>query len=44
MCPNTIARHLYEKNGFIIEGVKKNAMLVNKEYVDEYYMAKLYSN
>lgn len=42
MCPNTIARHLYEKNGFVIEGLKKNAMLVNREYVDEYYMAKLF--
>lgn len=42
MCPNTIARNLYEKNGFVIEGVKKHAMIVNKEYADEYYMAKLY--
>ncbi|MDW0115979.1 GNAT family N-acetyltransferase [Sporosarcina thermotolerans] len=32
---------LYEKAGFQIEGVKKNSLLVNGEYIDEYYMAKL---
>jgi RimJ/RimL family protein N-acetyltransferase len=42
MCPNNIAKHLYEKNGFVIEGIKKNSMLVDGEYVDEYYMAKIY--
>lgn len=42
MCPNTIAKHLYEKNGFEIEGVKKKSMLVDGDYVDEFYMAKLY--
>jgi RimJ/RimL family protein N-acetyltransferase len=41
MCPNTAARHLYEKNGFVIEGIKKNSMLVDGCYTDEYYMAKL---
>lgn len=41
MCPNKTAKHLYEKNGFTIEGIKKNSMLVDGEYVDEYYMAKL---
>jgi RimJ/RimL family protein N-acetyltransferase len=41
MCPNEMAKHLYEKNGFVIEGIKKNSMFVNGEYVDEFYMAKL---
>lgn len=42
MCPNVIAKHLYEKNGFEIEGIKKKSMLVDGVYVDEFYMAKLY--
>lgn len=42
MCPNIIAKHLYEKNGFDIEGIKKNSMFVDGKYVDEFYMAKLY--
>lgn len=42
MCPNVVAKHLYEKNGFEIEGFKKKSMLVDGEYVDEFYMAKLY--
>ncbi len=41
MCPNTVAKNLYEKNGFVVEGVKKNSMIVDGEYVDEFYMAKL---
>lgn len=41
MCPNERARHLYEKNGFVIEGTKKKSMIVDGEYVDEFYMAKL---
>lgn len=41
MCHNTRAIHLYDKNGFKIEGTKKNSMIVDGEYVDEYYMAKL---
>jgi len=41
MCPNTVAKHLYEKNGFVIEGIRKNAMYVDGEYIDEFYMAKL---
>ena len=32
---------LYEKYGFEVEGVKRCAMLVNGEYVDEYYMARI---
>jgi RimJ/RimL family protein N-acetyltransferase len=38
---NTSARHLYENVGFVVEGIKKRSMLVDGEYVDEYYMAKL---
>lgn len=41
LCPNTIALHLYEKNGFVIEGVKKNSMVLQGEFVDEYYMGKI---
>lgn len=41
MRPNTVAKHLYEKNGFVVEGIKKDSMLVDGEYVDEFYMAKL---
>lgn len=42
MCPNIVAKHLYEKNGFEIEGIKKRSIMVDGEYVDEFYMAKLY--
>lgn len=41
MCPNKAARRLYEKNGFVVEGLKKNSLLVDGEYVDEYYMSKV---
>lgn len=41
MCHNEAALHLYEKNGFQREGIKKNSMVVNGQFVDEYYMAKL---
>lgn len=42
-CPNLAARHLYEKNGFEVEGIRKQSMLVDGSYVDEYYMAKILS-
>ncbi|GHI00818.1 GNAT family N-acetyltransferase [Neobacillus kokaensis] len=32
---------LYEKMGFKIEGRKQHSLLINGEFVDEYYMAKL---
>lgn len=32
---------LYKKMGFEIEGTKKHSMLIDGEYLDEYYMAKL---
>lgn len=42
MCVNEAAVHLYEKSGFMKEGIKKNSMLVNGQLTDEYYMAKLF--
>ena len=42
VCHNNVAKHLYEQNGFKVEGIKKNSMIVDGKYVDEYYMAKLY--
>lgn len=39
-CQNTAALRLYEKNGFVIEGIRKQSMIVDGKYVDEYYMAK----
>lgn len=42
MCHNTAAIHLYEKNGFVKEGVRKKSMLVDSVYIDEFYMAKLF--
>ena len=41
MCPNIHAKELYEKSGFDVEGIKKHSMLVEGEYIDEYYMAKI---
>jgi len=32
---------LYKKQGFEIEGTKRHSLLVNGQFVDEYYMAKL---
>ena len=44
ICSNTIAKHLYEKNGFKVEGIKKNAMIIDSKYVDEFFMAKIYNS
>ena len=41
ICSNTISKHLYEKNGFIVEGIKKNAMIIDDKYVDVFSMAKI---
>ncbi|MDR3587672.1 MAG: GNAT family N-acetyltransferase [Desulfosporosinus sp.] len=38
---NKGAVHLYKKNGFVIEGVKRKSMIVDGKYVDEYYMARI---
>ncbi len=32
---------LYQKMGFKIEGIRRDSLLVDGKYVDEYYMAKL---
>ena len=32
---------LYQKMGFEIEGTKRDSLLINGEFVDEYYMSKL---
>ena len=44
ICSNTIAKHLYEKNGFEVEGIRKNAMIIDGKYVDEFSMAKIYNS
>ncbi|MDQ0258025.1 RimJ/RimL family protein N-acetyltransferase [Evansella vedderi] len=38
---NYKALQLYLKMGFEIEGVKRDSLKVNGEYVDEYYLSKL---
>lgn len=40
-CHNHAARHLYEKSGFKIEGIRAKSMLIEGKYIDEYYMAKI---
>ncbi len=40
-CRNHAARHLYEKSGFRIEGTRAKSMLVEGNFVDEFYMAKI---
>ena len=40
-CCNHAARHLYEKSGFRIEGTRAKSMLVEGNFIDEYYMAKI---
>ncbi|WP_079526160.1 GNAT family N-acetyltransferase [Solibacillus isronensis] len=38
---NEQAIHLYKKMGFEVEGVKRNSLLVDGQYVNELYMSKL---
>ena len=40
-CANTAAIHLYEKNGFAVEGKRVKSMKLDGKFVDEFYMAKL---
>ena len=40
-CPNGVARRLYERMGFAVEGIRRKAMLVDGRLVDEYFMARL---
>ena len=41
MMHNKAAVALYKKRGFEIEGTKRHSLVINGQYVDEYYMAKL---
>ncbi|HCW53358.1 MAG TPA: GNAT family N-acetyltransferase [Clostridium sp.] len=41
VCTNKSAVALYKKMGFKIEGIKENSMIVDGNYVDEYYMGKI---
>lgn len=41
ICTNLVAKRLYEQKGFMVEGTRKNAMMIDGDYVDEFYMAKL---
>lgn len=41
MVHNEVGIALYEKKGFMVEGVKKDSMCVDGEYVDEYYMGRI---
>jgi RimJ/RimL family protein N-acetyltransferase len=41
MAHNSRAMSLYRKMGFEIEGTRRDSLLVNGRYVDEYYMARL---
>ncbi|MCA0987596.1 GNAT family N-acetyltransferase [Guptibacillus algicola] len=39
--PNEGGLALYKKFGFEVEGLKRHSLLIDGEYVDEYYMSKL---
>ncbi|WP_442600235.1 GNAT family N-acetyltransferase [Neobacillus sp. D3-1R] len=41
MCHNEAGIALYKKMGFEIEGIKKHSLVVDNQFVDELYMAKL---
>ena len=41
ICENEVAKHLYEKHGFEVEGVKRKSVFVDGMYLDEYYMSKV---
>ncbi|WP_044640788.1 GNAT family N-acetyltransferase [Risungbinella massiliensis] len=41
MSHNNNAIHLYENFGFAKEGVRRESLLVGREYVDELYMGKI---
>jgi len=40
MLNNIPAQKLYQKLGFVREGIKRGSMFVDGEYIDEYYMCK----
>jgi RimJ/RimL family protein N-acetyltransferase len=41
MTHNQNAIKLYKKMGFEVEGIKRHSLIIDGEYVDEFYMAKL---
>lgn len=41
-CENERAFKLYEKSGYVLEGTRKNAALINGKYCDEFFIAKFY--
>lgn len=41
ICENEVAKHLYEKNGFEVEGIKRKSIFVDGNYLNEFYMAKI---
>jgi RimJ/RimL family protein N-acetyltransferase len=41
MAHNRSAVALYERSGFVVEGTRRDSMLVEGNYVDEYYMARM---
>ncbi|HIX14888.1 MAG TPA: GNAT family N-acetyltransferase [Candidatus Hungatella pullicola] len=41
LCSNQTAKHLYEKQGFYVEGRKQDSMYIDGKWQDEYYMAKI---
>lgn len=41
MSENNAGIALYKKMGFEVEGVKKNSLLVDGQYKDEFYMARI---
>ena len=42
MVHNEPAKRLYLGRGFVAEGTKKNSLVIDGEYVDELYMAKVW--
>ncbi|PCR99508.1 GNAT family N-acetyltransferase [Lactococcus fujiensis] len=41
---NTRAIALYRKNGFEIEGLRRRSMFIDGEFVDEFYMSKIFDD
>ena len=39
---NKAGLSLYKKAGFEIEGTKRQSLIIDGKYMDEYYMAKLF--
>jgi RimJ/RimL family protein N-acetyltransferase len=42
MTNNEQAIKLYKREGFEIEGIRKNSMIIEGKYIDEYNMAKIF--